>query len=341
MGSTNGFDDLDTNCEPAVLKAFIRSEDGTLQTFNSIDGLSRAESIDKAEIWVDLEAPDETELKAVGQLFSLDADPLDDCLHGEQRPRIDEFENYIFLVLYGMLVVDDEIEIKPRKLAAFCSKRYLVTVHDTRLRSIREVQEQCERYPAVMLRKGPTNLFYRLVDCMADKYVGIVEEYERQLDLLDEQSLSDAVDDAVLPDSARLLHELLELRRVAAAQRDLLTPVAQGEYDYVAESLEHRFSHVRDHFTQVLERIDVLRERIRGVRDNYHAALTKHTNTIVKTLTVFSAVLLPLTFIASIYGMNFKFLPPAEHPVSFWAILVVMICLAAGLLWVFRRQRWL
>jgi magnesium transporter len=132
---------------------------------------------------------------------------------------------------------------------------------------------------------------------------------------------------------------LLELRRVAASQREMMQPVARGDYDYITEALEHRFGQVRDHLEKVVGQIDTLRERIYGIRDNYHSALALRSNDIMKALTIFAAILLPCSVIAGVYGMNLPLWPPPEHPWSFWFVLGLMIVIPGALLYLFRRKK--
>ncbi len=324
-----------------MIVAYFHIANGSLKKSDSIEELADFWGRNQGEVWVDLENPDTDELDAVGNIFHLDVDAREDCLHGDQRPRIDEFENHIFLVLYGMFRTEDEPEILPRKLAAFCGSRFLITVHSTPLRSIQETFQQCERRPGIVLKKGVASLLYRILDLVADKYGLLTGKYEDFIDNLEEQSLDLDINETILKDTAEIRRDLLEFRQMAVAQRDLLTPITEGEYEVISPTLEQRFSHVRDHYRQVIERIDLLRERIQVIRENFHAAQARRMNTIVKTLTIFSALLLPLTFLASIFGMNFQFWPPPDHWASFWGVLGVMAVLAGILLIFFRWRKWL
>ena len=176
---------------------------------------------------------------------------------------------------------------------------------------------------------------------MIDNFLDLADTYESRLEELEEKSLARSVDESVLEDMLDLRRDLLELRRVAASQRELLSPLADGELDYVSEKLAQRFSHVRDHIIKAVELIDAQRERLTSVRDNYHTALVVRTNDVMKTLTIFAAVLLPLSVVAGIYGMNLPVWPSAEQPLSFWIVLAVMVAIGGGLLVYFKRRGWL
>ena len=244
------------------------------------------------------------------------------------------------MVFYGLVGLDDPSEFDPRKLAAFCGKRFLITAHREPLRTVRAVLDRCGRSTANALGKGIDSILYDIIDGMVDKYVVVADRYEGELERLEEQSLDPGVDEQILANSGSVRRDLLHLRSLATSQREMLTPVARGEYDYVSDSLEQRFSHVRDHLSQVIDLVDTLRERLNGIRDNYHTALANRTNAIMKTLTIFATIMLPLTFIAGLYGMNLPLWPPPEDPLSFWGVIGSMIVVAAVLLVYFRRKKW-
>src|SRR5262249_8151204 len=162
-------------------------------------------------------------------------------------------------------------------------------------------------------------------DLMVENYLRVAQHYEQRLDALEDQSFRPDVDAQLLSGLAELRRDLLELRRLASAQQDLLRPLMLGEYDFVSSSLSHQFQHVRDHLSQVIDTVNNLRELLGGVYQNYHSALAGRTNEIMKVLTIYTGTLLPLTVIAGIYGMNLPLWPGPENPWSFWVVLAIMI----------------
>lgn len=323
-----------------MLTAFCRHADGRCETLHETEGIAAAWSEGGTALWVDLEAAGEEELQDIGKVFQLDAEALEDCIHGEQRPRTDEFDGYVFLVLYGMQSVEQSAEFDPRKLAAFVGERFLVTVHREPLLIVGGVRARCERRTSQMLGRGVDFVLFTVIDGMVDKYTTVLESYEDQLDGLEEASLSLTNHDSFLADLSALRRKLLELRRIAASQIELIAPLAKGECEWISESLERRFSHVRDHLAHVVERIDGFRELLNGVRDNHHTALANRMNAVMKTLTVFASILLPLSVVAGIYGMNLALWPGPENPLGFWVVLAAMAGIAAVLLVYFHRRKW-
>ena len=324
-----------------MFTAFARLPDNTVRRLESVETLADVWETHDTVVWVDLEEPTEGEVRALDRIIRVDEAALEDCLHGEQRPRIDEYDDYVFVVLYGAVAPEPSSGFDPRKLAIFCGKQFLITVHREPVRTIGAIRQRCDRHPERTLADGVDVLLYQLIDMMVDNFVDLADMYESRLEKLEEKSLARSVDESVLEDLLDLRRDLLELRRVAASQRELLSPLADGELDYVSEKLARRFSHVRDHLIKAVELIDAQRERLAGVRDNYHTALAVRSNDIMKTLTVFAVVLLPLSVIAGIYGMNLPVWPPEENPLSFWGVVGVMVAMGGGLMLYFKRRGWL
>ena len=323
-----------------MITAFVYSVDRELQKVESIETVEAAWQQPGVRVWIDLEAPGEQELFAVREVFHLDDESLDDCLRGEQWPRIDEFGEHIFLVLYGLFGLKEGGKVDPHKLAVFCGPRFLITVHRHPLLTVRQIKARCGRHPESVIGRGVDHVLCAIIDVMVDNYLRVAARYEERLDILEDRSLHPDVDAHLLPELADLRRDLLELRRLASSQRELLRPLMLGEYDFVSDSLSHQFHHVRDHLSQVLDTVNGLRELLGGVYQNYHSALAGRTNETMKMLTIYAGILLPLTLIAGIYGMNLP-LPASSEPWSFWAVLGSMAGITLLLYAYFRRKRWL
>jgi magnesium transporter len=324
-----------------MLTAFTRHADGPTKMLENLDAVSDAWVGEQTVLWIDLAAPSEEDVRGVAGIVGLEDDVVEDCLHGEQRPRIDEFDDCFFIVVYGMLGSDENDEIAPRKLAAVVGRRFLITVHREPLRTIGELRSRYMKHPSQALGHGVDFVFFTILDRMVDVYMYVAERYEERLDALEEQSLQPAVTDAILPQLVDLRRDLLELRRMAASELELLAPLARGEFEYVSEYLAERFRHVQDHLRHVVEQVEAHRELLNSIRDNYHAVIANRMNGIMKTLTMFATVLLPLSLVAGVYGMNLQLWPPTDHPMGFWLVLGVMVVIGTAAVIFFRSRKWL
>jgi magnesium transporter len=323
-----------------MLTAFVYSADGALSKVETIEAIASAWRQPDVRIWADMEAADERELFALGHVFHLDEESLEDCLQGEQWPRIDEFHEHIFLVLYGLFGLKEAGEVDPHKLAVFCGQRFVITVHRQPLLTVRQVRARCGRHPESVIGRGVDHVLCAIIDMMVDNYLRVAERYETRLDALEDLSFHPEADARLLTELAELRRDLLELRRLATSQRDLLRPLMHGEYDFISGSLSQQFHHVRDHLSQVIDSVNGLRELLGGVYQNYQSTLAGRTNETMKVLTIYAGILLPLTLIAGIYGMNLP-LPAADKPWSFWVVMGIMIATTVLLYAHFRRRKWL
>jgi magnesium transporter len=321
--------------------AFACQSEPACVRLESLDDIERAMRNPNTRVWVDLEAPDPEEVFAVGQLFGLADSALEDCLHGEQRPRIDEFETYIFLVLYGMLGAEEDDAYAPRKLAIFVGQDFLITVHRQPVRITNTIRDRYEAHGLPLLNRGVDNLLFHIIDGLVDNLLRVTDSYEDRVETAEDLALEPEPDDGLPLLLSDLRRDLLELRHVAAAQRTLIEPVAAGAYDYINEQLASRFAHVRDHLIQVVESVDRHRELLNSIRDLHEAATSHRLNRVVNMLTIYATVLLPASLVASIYGMNVKLWPGMESRGGFAIVLLIMSVCVIGSVAIFRRLKWL
>jgi magnesium transporter len=312
--------------------------DGSTGSISDGQAVAQAWAEKKAVVWIDVEAASRVELDALGAAFHLMAENIEDCLEGEQRPRIDEFDDSLFLIAYAMIGPDDPARYDPRKVCFFLGERYLITVHEKTVRALQPIKRHCEMHIRQTLERGVDYLLYTIVDAMADNFLLCAEYYEEQLDALEERSLSSEIDPQVLDELAVLRWELIAFRRKMMSMREAIVPFARGIYSHFSPGIEARFRHVVDHITVGLELSEGLREIMQGIRDNYHAHLAERTNALMRTLTLFASIMMPLTLIAGFYGMNVVLWPNTDLPSTTWLIFGGMIALAVGMYVYFRYR---
>ncbi len=325
---------------PMEQLAFIRRGDGSFETSHSIIDCAKALRTPDTRLWLDLDQPDEWTLALLGEAFDFHPLAIEDCLHGEQRVRIDPYPDYFFLVLYVPFRSGSEPGIQTRELALFCSPRYVVTVHHQPIDSIAALISRCERDPATFLSRGTDHLLYVITDSAVDQYSPILDHLEDETTELEDAALSEPVPE-VLERLTMARNELLQLRRSIIPVRDVVAQLARGELSFVGSNMQLYFRDVLDHLMRTLETIEIYRDQIAGARDIYLSSISQRLSEVMKVLTIFSTIMLPLSLIAGIYGMNVKFWPPPEHPYSFFIIIVIMLAVSGGLLYFFRRRRWI
>jgi magnesium transporter len=324
-----------------VLIAHIRHADGRFETTESLIEAARVLRETGTQLWVDLEAPDEWTLMLLGEAFSFHPLAIEDCIHGEQRSRIDPYEGHIFMVIYGPVLSAEHSFVGSRELAIFCSPQYLVTIHHQEMPSIQTIKARCCRDPENVLGRGMDHLLHTVVDGVIDHYQPLLDRMETEVVHMEEAALSEPEAD-LLERISMLKTELVQVRRYLIPLRESIGQLARGEYGFIGKNIRPYFRDVLDHLVRTTEMIDLYRELVLGARDVYMSSLSQRTNETMKTLTIFATMMLPLTLITGIYGMNFERLwPPSDNPFGFWIVIGLMTVLSTMLLFFFRRWRWL
>jgi magnesium transporter len=323
-----------------VFCAHIRKADGSFETTDSMIEASKSLR-EGAHLWVDLENFDEWTLALLGEAFGFHPLAIEDCLHGEQRSRIDPYDGHIFMVLYGPLLNDDQEFVGSRELAIFCAAQFIVTIHHQAMQSITNVRTRCCRDPENVLGRGMDHLLHTIVDGVIDGYQPLLDRMETELTGLEEAALSDP-ESTLLEKITSLKSELLQVRRYITPLREAIGQLARGEYAFIGKNIRPYFRDALDHLVRTTEMLDLYRDQVMGARDVYMSSLSQRTNEVMKTLTLFATLMMPLTLISGIYGMNFDNLwPPKEHQYGFWMIIAAMGLISAGLIYFFRRKRML
>jgi magnesium transporter len=285
--------------------------------------------------WLDLTDPDKDEVSAVGEAFSFHPLALEDMLKRGQRPKLDDFGGYMFLVYYGVREADGN-EIELEEIHAFLSGGYIVTSHQRPSPPLEEARQRLE----AQTPRSEQFVIYRVIDGLTDSFFPVLERLDERMEQLDTE-IFDRPEPGQLEEITALRRKLVELRRVVTPQRDLL---ARGIDDILeipgleADSRNY-FRDVYDHAIRISDQIDSYRDLLAGTRDAYLSVVSNRLNQITKQLTIVATIFLPLSFIVGFFGQNFKWLVVnIDSAAAFWGLGggAMVLSLSALLLW-FRR----
>jgi magnesium transporter len=288
--------------------------------------------------WLDLTGPAEAEIAQLKDVFGFHPLALEDTLKRGQRPKLDDFGEFMFLVYYGV-EESAEGEPEPVEVHAFLSGGYIVTTHSQRCGALEEVRERLQAQPP----RSEQFVVYRVLDGLTDTFFPVLDRLDDQIERLDEEVFDRATPQQLEQISA-LRRRLVELRRIAAPQRDLL---ARGIDDILeipgleADSRNY-FRDVYDHSIRISDQIDAYRDLLSGTRDAYLSVVSNRLNQITKQLTVMATIFLPLSFLVGFFGQNFKWLvQQINTEADFWVLGVGSLLLSVvGLLIWFRRSEY-
>jgi magnesium transporter len=302
----------------------------------SIDRGTISGLLDRDEyFWLDLTDPSSDDVAALGELFSFHPLALEDLRKQGQRPKLDDFGDFMFLVYYGVSE-GEEGRVELEEVHAFLSGGYIVTAHERPSGALAEARQRL----SAQTPRSEQFVIYRVLDSLTDSFFPVLEQLDDRMEALDTEIFERTSPDQ-LEEITALRRKLVELRRVVTPQRDLL---ARGVDDILeipgleADSRNY-FRDVYDHAIRISDQIDSYRDLLAGTRDVYLSVVSNRLNQITKQLTIVATIFLPLSFVVGFFGQNFKWLVTnIDSATSFWALGVgsLVLSVLALLAW-FRR----
>lgn len=296
---------------------------------------------DGRSAWLDLEIEDIPELKTFGEILPGHALNWEDAGKPGQRPKLEDHGDHLFLIVRGLntAVVRLARQLETMQLAAFLTPRLLVTIRSGPLHSVDHVAERIMQ-GIPLLQSGPDAVLHAILDNLVDAYAPHVERWEEEVERLEREAILNPRNTVL----ARILHirkHLTNLRRIAIGQKEILLQLSREHHGLVQEDHRPYFRDVYDHLVAVVDISDTLRENVTLAVDIFLNAVNNRLNQVMKVLTLISAIMLPLTLLSGIYGMNFDYMPGLRHPAGFFVMMGLMLAVGLGMVWLFRRMHWL
>ncbi|HEX7150643.1 MAG TPA: magnesium/cobalt transporter CorA [Thermoanaerobaculia bacterium] len=299
-------------------------------------GLSQTD----AQLWIDIENPvNEVIEPLLEERFGFHELAAEDTLSENTLPKYDSFATYDFFIFRSVNVNLSEHASQTYKLAAFVGRNFLVTVHRDAMSYVTDVARRLPN-DRRLLRNGPDFTLYAIVDQLVDAYFPLLDQFEESVDQLQDQIFENAQDEQ-LDELLHLKRDLNVLRRTSLPQRELLNVISRGDTKYIQPQHLIYFRDVYDHMFRISETIDIDREQMSGTMDAYLSVIANRTNETMKVLTIFSAIMLPLTLIAGVYGMNFEHMPELKWLHGYPFALSLMFGTAVVMIAWFASKGWI
>lgn len=289
-------------------------------------------------VWVDIEAPTEADRALLADVFGFHELAVEDALSEIHYPKIETYPGLLYLILHGIRPCEGGFETQD--VDFLIGRNYLVTVHRGPSRSIAAERQTAVRRPE-LFAEGPMSICQRIVHHLVDHYGPEVDRLEACLEAI-ETEVFDHAGPETLRELLRLKRDVAALRRVTLPQRDAVARLARRELPEISEALGYRFRDVFDQLVRLSEEAMLLQDRATGLVDAYLSNQSNRLNQVMKILTIISTIFMPLTVLTGIWGMNVA-LPvlPGGPEAQIWWVIGLMGVLAAAMLLVFRRLRWL
>jgi magnesium transporter len=267
---------------------------------------------------------------------------LEDCLSRIERPKIDEFDDHLFIVLHFPMYDTTRRISRPREVDFFIGRNYLVTLHDGILRPLNNFYRDCQENESTRERymgRGASTLLHAVIDRLVDYLFPILYKVDSQISEIEDDIFEDDTRD-IVREISLVRRDIIALRRIIRPQIPIITNLSERERPFIREELDDYFDDVLDHMYKVRDLLDENYEVIADLSETTDSLLSHRINEVMRVLTVLSVIMLPLTLLSGIYGMNVR-LPFEGDPYAFWGLMGFMAGVFITMIGYFRYRGWL
>ncbi|MHB1167743.1 MAG: magnesium transporter CorA family protein [Longimicrobiales bacterium] len=288
-------------------------------------------------VLVDMLRPGDGEATIMREQMKLHPLAVEDVMRGRQRPKLERYPRHYFVVFYGAAMNRERRRVAFRELHVFIGPHFMVAASHHRISEVHELVAHCRRYPAQMKTSGA--LVHWLLDAVVDDYFPIVHDFSEKVTRLE----NDTITGAASPQDhlVSIRRELILFRRVVAPERDVVGTALRRDIVVLEPELTPYFQDLRDHLERLTEEIDTLRELLSTVVEARNSALSNSLNQTIRIMTAWSIILMSITVVAGVYGMNFRYMPETQWRFGYLFAVALMLALGLGLFTYFRRRDWI
>jgi magnesium transporter len=298
-------------------------KDTSTVTWINVDGIHHVDIIEK-----------------IGKHFGLHPLIQEDIVNTEQRPKMEDFGSYIYIVLKMIYHDENDGEIKMEQVSLILGENYVISFQEKEGDIFNHVRERLKNGKGRIRKMKADYLAYSLLDAVVDNYFFILEKTGEQIEELEDRVVSQPKPET-LQEIHRLKRMMIFLRRSVWPLREVISNLERGESSLIQETSRIYLRDVYDHTIQVIDSVETFRDMLSGMHDTYLSSISNRMNEIMKVLTIIATIFIPLTFIAGIYGMNFQFMPELEWRWGYFAVWLIMVGVAVVMVGFFRRKKWL
>lgn len=291
--------------------------------------------------WINVDGLHEVDIiERLGNAYSVHPLALEDIVHTAQRPKLEDFEKSVFVVLRMLTFDDQNSSIDSEQVSLVLGRNFVMSFQERVGDVFDQVRNRIRNGKGRIRGAGADYLLYALVDAVVDNYFLVLEKLGEKIEAVEEELLSQATENT-LQEIHKLKREMISLRKSVWPLRELIGGLQRNESGLIGKSTNLYLRDVYDHTIQVIDAIESYRDIVSGMLDIYLSALSNKMNAVMKTLTIIATLFIPLTFVAGIYGMNFKYMPETRWRFGYPMSLLLMLAIAAGLLAYCRKKKWL
>ncbi len=290
--------------------------------------------------WINVDGLHETEtMKALGDCFGLHPLVLEDILNTDQRPKMEDYGSYLYLVFKMLYYEAESRTVLQEQISLVLGERFVISFQEREGDVFEPVRDRIRTGKGLVRKMGADYLVYTLLDVVVDNYFSVLEKLGENIEVLADRVLS-APEPTTLSEVQRSKREMLFLHRWVWPLREAVSALTKRDSSLVKEPTAIYLRDVYDHTLQIMDAVDLYREMLSETLDLYVSTVSNKLNQVMTVLTIIATIFIPLTFIAGVYGMNFKFMPELDWRWGYPFIWLVMIAIGVFMLVAFRRKKW-
>ena len=293
--------------------------------------------------WINIERPRQVDLAWVQERFEFHPLDYEDVISRNQRPKVDEYDEYLFIVLHFPRYDKQVGRLNAAEVDFFVGPDFLITLPNEPIERVEDLFERCrtnEAFRDQLFSKGSGYLLYKIVDDCVDAAFPMLGKIGNKLERIEEAIFEGDEGEEVVRDISNAKQEIINFRKIVRPQRVAFRDLERNKARYIAEDLDIYFDDIIDASERGWDMLENFKEVVEGLEATNESAIAHRTNETFRVLTAISLIFLPLTLIASFFGMNVH-LPFEESPYAFWIIIAVMLAIVIGVATFFRRRGWL
>jgi magnesium transporter len=292
--------------------------------------------------WINVEGVHQVEVvEKLGNCFGLHSLVLEDILNTDQRPKMEVYGDYIYIVFKMLYGSDPNRLVEAEQVSLIFGENFVISFQEGREGDVFDpVRERIRSGKGLIRKMGSDYLAYSLIDTVVDNYFLVLENLGERIEFLEEELMTHPTT-ATIQGIQKFKNEMIFLRRVVWPLREVVGSLGRRESPLIRETTEIYLRDVYDHTVQVMDTIEVYREMLSGMVDIYLSSVSNRLNSVMKVLTIIATIFMPLTFIAGIYGMNFKYMPELEWHWGYPAVWLIVVIIGISMLIYFKKKKWM
>jgi magnesium transporter len=291
-------------------------------------------------VWINIDGlQDVTLLESIGQRFGLHPLILEDILNTDQRPKIEDLTDYLYVVLRNFYHHENDA-LFSEQVSIVLGKNIILSFQEKESALFEPVRERLRGNKGKIRKAGCDYLVHALIDNVVDNYFVLLDNMEDRIEQLENDLIMNTAP-SKLQSIHNLKRELIFLRKSLWPLRETVSSLQRSDSPLIDEPNALYFKDIFDHIIAIIDTVDTFRDLLSGMLDIYLSSASMRLNEVMKVLTIIATIFMPLTFLAGVYGMNFKYMPELEWPWGYFAVLAVMLAIALGMVRFFRRKKWI